>query len=120
MRPQLTHPAIRPCSLRTLYNRLLLRPCPYSSYTYAQALVGSLYCGVVLLCLLVDSPPLRTNWRRAGCIAVAQVPWVFLFATKNTLLELVGMGYEKASAQALSRRVRDRADMPGGPGGASS
>lgn len=97
MRPQLTHPAIRPCSLRTLYNRLLLRPCPYSSYTYAQALVGTSHCGIVLLCLLVDSPPLRTNWRRAGCIAVVQVPWVFLFATKNTLLELVGMGYEKVS-----------------------
>lgn len=82
-------------SLRTAYSKLFLRPLPFSSYVYGQALILVGYVAVFLFCLLFDTSSPRTNWRRPGCIAAAQLPWLFLFATKNNLLALVGMGYEK-------------------------
>ncbi|KAK0491790.1 iron reductase [Armillaria luteobubalina] len=55
------------------------------------------YFAVVLVCILVDVP-LKDNPNRAGFLALAQFPVVFLFATKNSLLSLLlgpGHGYEK-------------------------
>ncbi|KAK0185299.1 iron reductase [Armillaria mellea] len=55
------------------------------------------YLSVVLVCIIVDAP-LKDNPNRAGFLALAQFPVVFLFATKNSLLSLLlgpGHGYEK-------------------------
>lgn len=90
-------------SLRTAYNKLFLRPLPFSNYIYGQAILLFGYIAVFLFCLLFDTPRLRSNWRRPGCIAAAQLPWLFLFATKNNLLALIGMGYEKVRCVALER-----------------
>ena len=55
------------------------------------------YITLVVACITVDASLVK-NANRAGRIAVAQIPLVFLFATKNSLLSLVlgpGNGYEK-------------------------
>ena len=52
---------------------------------------------LVVACITVDAALVK-NANRAGRIAVAQIPLVFLFATKNSLLSLIlgpGNGYEK-------------------------
>ncbi|GAA5881386.1 hypothetical protein JCM3774_002542 [Rhodotorula dairenensis] len=84
-------------TLGTVYNKFLLRPVPFSYWTFGQVLSGLLYTGVFMFCLLCHTSSIRENWRRAGCIAVAQLPWLFLFATKNNLLWLIGTSYEKVN-----------------------
>jgi hypothetical protein len=54
---------------------------------------------VTIICI-VTKVPLLTNPNRAGFPAPAQLPPVFLFATKNSIVSLVlgpGVGYEKLS-----------------------
>ncbi|KAI0049071.1 iron reductase [Auriscalpium vulgare] len=65
--------------------------------TLGQVIISVVYIVVVLVCI-VTKAPLLDNPNRAGFIALAQLPVVFLFATKNSLLSLVlgpGNGYEK-------------------------
>lgn len=55
------------------------------------------YLATVIVCITKDSV-LVTNPNRAGFLALAQLPVVFLFATKNSVLSLLlgpGNGYEK-------------------------
>lgn len=62
-----------------------------------QLLVIGGYTALVVACITVDAA-LVENANRAGRIAVAQIPIVFLFATKNSVLSLLlgpGNGYEK-------------------------
>ncbi|KAI0312563.1 hypothetical protein OF83DRAFT_1145534 [Amylostereum chailletii] len=62
-----------------------------------QIIVVVGYMLTVILCIILQAP-LIDNPNRAGFLAVAQLPVVFLFATKNSLLSLVlgpGHGYEK-------------------------
>ncbi|KAG2094851.1 uncharacterized protein F5147DRAFT_819676 [Suillus discolor] len=62
-----------------------------------QIIVLSAYLAAVLVCIVKDAP-LISNPNRAGFIALAQFPVVFLFATKNTILSSLlgpGNGYEK-------------------------
>src|SRR4051794_31381313 len=52
---------------------------------------------LVVTCIVVDASLVK-NANRAGRIALAQLPIVFLFATKNSVLSLLlgpGNGYEK-------------------------
>lgn len=70
---------------------------PYIELNVAQTCIILAYLGVVLLCIIKDAP-LISNPNRAGFLAIAQVPVVFLFATKNSILSLLlgpGNGYEK-------------------------
>ncbi|KAG1773263.1 iron reductase [Suillus placidus] len=62
-----------------------------------QIIVLSAYLTAVLVCIIKDAP-LISNPNRAGFLALAQFPVVFLFATKNSILSLLlgpGNGYEK-------------------------
>lgn len=62
-----------------------------------QILVILGYLVIVLVCVIRDAP-LMDNPNRAGFMALAQLPVVFLFATKNSVLSLLlgpGHGYEK-------------------------
>jgi len=62
-----------------------------------QITVVILYFIVIIVCTLTHAP-LIDNPNRAGFLAIAQLPVVFLFATKNSLLSLLlgpGNGYEK-------------------------
>ncbi|KAG6331587.1 hypothetical protein ID866_7502 [Astraeus odoratus] len=70
---------------------------PYVGLNIAQLSVILAYLGVVLFCVIKDAP-LISNPNRAGFVALAQFPVVFLFATKNSVLSLLlgpGNGYEK-------------------------
>lgn len=70
---------------------------PYIGLNLAQTCIILAYLGVVLLCDIKDAP-LISNPNRAGFLAIAQIPIVFLFATKNSILSLLlgpGNGYEK-------------------------
>ncbi|KAA1467007.1 iron reductase [Dentipellis sp. KUC8613] len=61
-----------------------------------QVLVIIGYLAVVFICTVTNAE-LVNNANRAGLIAVAQLPVVFLFATKNSILSLLlgpGHGYE--------------------------
>ncbi|TFK77223.1 iron reductase [Pluteus cervinus] len=62
-----------------------------------QILLVACYLCALLVCIIRDAP-LLDNPNRAGFLALAQFPVVFLFATKNSLLSLLlgpGNGYEK-------------------------
>ncbi|KAF8956845.1 ferric reductase like transmembrane component-domain-containing protein [Flammula alnicola] len=62
-----------------------------------QILIITGYIVLVVLCIVLDAP-LVSNSNRAGFIALAQFPIVFLFATKNSIVSLLlgpGNGYEK-------------------------
>ncbi|KAF8647908.1 hypothetical protein AX16_006440 [Volvariella volvacea WC 439] len=62
-----------------------------------QAFLIATYIVTVLVCMIYKAP-LKSNSNRAGFLAVAQLPLVFLFATKNSILSLLlgpGNGYEK-------------------------
>ncbi|KAG1873923.1 iron reductase [Suillus subluteus] len=70
---------------------------PKLGLNLGQIVVISAYLAAVLLCIIKDVP-LISNPNRAGFIALAQFPVVFLFATKNSILSLLlgpGNGYEK-------------------------
>ncbi|KDR79548.1 hypothetical protein GALMADRAFT_265940 [Galerina marginata CBS 339.88] len=62
-----------------------------------QIFILTAYIAAVVLCMVMDVP-LMSNSNRAGFIALAQFPIVFLFATKNSIVSLLlgpGNGYEK-------------------------
>lgn len=62
-----------------------------------QLFVVVVYAIAVVLCTVTDAN-LVDNANRAGFLAVAQLPVIFLFATKNSILSLLlgpGNGYEK-------------------------
>ncbi|KAJ4480196.1 iron reductase [Lentinula aciculospora] len=62
-----------------------------------QIFVILAYLIIVLICIIMDSQ-LVNNSNRAGFLALAQLPVVFLFATKNSIVSLLlgpGHGYEK-------------------------
>ncbi|OBZ74630.1 Ferric reductase transmembrane component 3 [Grifola frondosa] len=62
-----------------------------------QMLVIAGYLVLVIICITMNAP-LIDNPNRAGFMALAQFPVVFLFATKNSILSLLlgpGHGYEK-------------------------
>ena len=64
------------------------------SDTYAVTLVVAYYVTIVL-CIVLNAE-LVDNPNRAGFLAIAQLPPVFLFATKNSpLAMLISSGYEK-------------------------
>ncbi|PBK65298.1 iron reductase [Armillaria solidipes] len=70
---------------------------PVLALNVGQIFVILAYLAIVLVCIIVDAP-LKDNPNRAGFLALAQFPVVFLFATKNSLLSLLlgpGHGYEK-------------------------
>ncbi|KAF9565746.1 hypothetical protein CPC08DRAFT_157968 [Agrocybe pediades] len=55
------------------------------------------YAITILLCMVLEAP-LMSNSNRPGFIAIAQLPIIFLFATKNSIVSLIlgpGNGYEK-------------------------
>lgn len=70
---------------------------PLLALNVGQIFIVLAYLAAVLVCIIVDVP-LKDNPNRAGFLALAQFPVVFLFATKNSLLSLLlgpGHGYEK-------------------------
>ncbi|KAJ8518183.1 hypothetical protein ONZ45_g4714 [Pleurotus djamor] len=78
--------------------RLILSwPIPHNQLTFTQLLVILSYLGIVLFCLAKDTQ-FAANAHRAGFLAMAQMPIIFLFATKNNFLALLlgpGSSYEK-------------------------
>ncbi|KAI8992723.1 iron reductase [Trametes punicea] len=63
----------------------------------AQMIVIGAYLALVVICITMHAP-LIDNPNRAGFMALAQLPVVFLFGTKNSVLSLLlgpGHGYEK-------------------------
>ncbi|OSC98326.1 iron reductase [Trametes coccinea BRFM310] len=62
-----------------------------------QMVVIAAYLALVIICITMNAP-LLSNPNRAGFMALAQFPVVFLFGTKNSILSLLlgpGHGYEK-------------------------
>ncbi|TFK50651.1 iron reductase [Heliocybe sulcata] len=82
--------------VRTVISTLLWT-IPKSEISLGQLLVVGGYLATVLVCMIKNAP-LIENPNRAGFLALAQLPVVFLFATKNSVLSLLlgpGNGYEK-------------------------
>ncbi|KIK93307.1 hypothetical protein PAXRUDRAFT_522232 [Paxillus rubicundulus Ve08.2h10] len=70
---------------------------PFFELNAGQIFILASYLAVTLVCIIQDAP-LVSNPNRAGFLALAQLPVVFLFATKNSILSLLlgpGNGYEK-------------------------
>ncbi|PFH46223.1 hypothetical protein AMATHDRAFT_51205 [Amanita thiersii Skay4041] len=62
-----------------------------------QIFIVCSYLAITVVCIVCNAP-LISNPNRAGFLAVAQLPPLFLFATKNSILSLLlgpGVGYEK-------------------------
>ncbi|BGP38859.1 hypothetical protein JCM10449v2_002797 [Rhodotorula kratochvilovae] len=96
---------------RTLYNRTLLPTSPFFGLTWGQVLICVLYEGLVAFCLFYCCLDHRTNWRRSADVSIAQLPAVFILATKNNALSLLGKGYEKLN---YLHRVAGRLTILGG------
>jgi len=80
--------------LMTLKHALLWTP-PGLELDLGQIIILIIYCLVLVICIVYKAP-LMDNPNRAGFMAVAQLPFVFLFATKNNILSLLWQrGYEK-------------------------
>ncbi|KAF8527870.1 iron reductase [Hysterangium stoloniferum] len=68
---------------------------PYVNLDLGQLAILSGYIATILICITLKSP-LMESPNRAGFLAIAQLPAIFLFATKNGILSvLLGRGYEK-------------------------
>lgn len=93
--------------LHSKHNKALLRLSIFRSVllwsplgvglNLGQILVIVVYFIIVIVCIVTHAP-LIDNPNRAGFMALAQLPVVFLFATKNSVLSLLlgpGHGYEK-------------------------
>ncbi|TNY24614.1 hypothetical protein DMC30DRAFT_114561 [Rhodotorula diobovata] len=80
---------------RTLCNRTLLVPSPLCGLTWGQVVVCVLYELLFVFVLFYRCIDHRTNWRRSADVGLAQLPAVFILATKNNALSLLGKGYEK-------------------------
>ncbi|GAA5839445.1 hypothetical protein JCM5353_008703 [Sporobolomyces roseus] len=86
--------------LRTFQSSYLIRPLalPFSVLSHlslGKVLVCLVYQAIVIFCLFYHCTDHKTNWRRSGYIAVAQLPAVFLAASKNGIGFLLGSSYEK-------------------------
>ncbi|KAL0575933.1 ferric-chelate reductase Frp1 [Marasmius crinis-equi] len=76
---------------------LLLWSAPGLGLNVGQIILLLGYAITLIICIVKDSV-LQDNSNRAGFMAIAQLPVVFLFATKNSVLSLLlgpGHGYEK-------------------------
>lgn len=81
---------------RTEYVSTLLTSCP-KTHPECSVIIIVAYLALVVACITMQVP-LIDNPNRAGFLALAQFPVVFLFATKNSILSLLlgpGNGYEK-------------------------
>ncbi|GAA5861446.1 hypothetical protein JCM8547_006130 [Rhodosporidiobolus lusitaniae] len=81
--------------LRTLYNQFLLPTSPFFSLTYGQLLISLVYIAIFVFCLFYKATDQKTDWKRSGAVSVAGLPALFVLATKNNVLSMLGKGYEK-------------------------
>ncbi|KAI0328824.1 iron reductase [Cubamyces sp. BRFM 1775] len=82
--------------LETLWSATLWS-LPGIELDLGQMIVIAAYLALVIICITMNAP-LLDNPNRAGFLALAQFPIVFLFGTKNSILSLLlgpGHGYEK-------------------------
>ncbi|GAA5913972.1 ferric reductase family protein [Sporobolomyces salmoneus] len=99
--------------VRTFRTMYLLRsvPLPFSLLSHlsiGQILICFAYQAMVLFSLFHHCHDHSTNWKRTGYIALAQLPAIFLVATKNTLTLLIGTSYEKLRQVNFLHRVAGR------------
>ncbi|KAF7421311.1 hypothetical protein PC9H_011833 [Pleurotus ostreatus] len=86
----------RSAFLNRIRSLMLLTP-PGIELNVVQLTLIIGYIVLVVVCIVTDAQ-LIENSNRAGFIAIAQLPPVFLFASKNSILSLLfgpGYGYEK-------------------------
>ncbi|BGP23647.1 hypothetical protein JCM10295v2_002548 [Rhodotorula toruloides] len=81
--------------LRTLHNRVLVRPFPLFHLTLGQTALCIIYEAVVVFCLFFHCLDHLSNFNRTAAVSVAQLPALFLFAGKNSALSILGKSYEK-------------------------
>lgn len=93
-------------TLRGWYNRVLLPEAPLFGLTWGQVAVCLAYEAIVVFCLFYKCLDHKSNPRRSGDICMASLPAIFLLASKNSLLSLIGKGYEKV------RGVQTRSSLP--------
>ncbi|KAG8895462.1 hypothetical protein FRB99_000574 [Tulasnella sp. 403] len=75
--------------------RYLSRPFFTTGYTIQQAIMMTIYTGLICFGTLYHNVP-NHGPRRAGWLATGQFPLVFALGAKNNIVGfLVGMGYEK-------------------------
>ena len=90
-------PTWRGARLGTEYVFVFHPPNSSSVLTCSIVMVIAAYLALLIACITMQAP-LLDNPNRAGFLALAQFPVVFLFATKNSILSLLlgpGNGYEK-------------------------
>ncbi|KAF5352252.1 hypothetical protein D9757_012517 [Collybiopsis confluens] len=83
--------------LSSAMTSMALWTLPGLGLNFGQIFVILTYLIIVLICIIMGAQ-LVNNSNRAGFMALAQLPVVFLFATKNSIVSLLlgpGHGYEK-------------------------
>lgn len=74
-------------------------------FSIAQGLTISVYSCILIYAAFYKSSPF-TDPIRTGWVAIAQLPFVFAFATKNNVLgTFLGMGYERVSQSRHQARI---------------
>ncbi|KAM6491232.1 Ferric reductase like transmembrane component domain containing protein [Amanita muscaria] len=80
-----------------IFGSMVYWSLPRVELNAGQIFIISAYLVITIVCIVCQAP-LVTNPNRPGFLAIAQLPPVFLFATKNSLVSFVlgpGVGYEK-------------------------
>lgn len=72
-------------------------------YSIGQSLILIIYFGILCFPAFYQTTGPFTDAHRPGWVAVAQMPFLFAFGVKNSILNgLIGMGYEKVRLHIIS------------------
>lgn len=97
------HLASCPSIFRGVASELIYRIAP--GYSVAQVICALIYMAAWVYPMFYKSNPL-SDYARAGWIGVAQLPFIFAFASKNNALgPFLGIGYEKVRLFGLRCRT---------------
>lgn len=81
--------------------KIALRKRVIPGFSLAQFIVMVTYLGVLVFPFLYMSSGPFSDPVRSGWIAISQLPFVYMFATKNNVLgALLGVGYEKVGSKS--------------------
>ncbi|KAG8948220.1 hypothetical protein FRC03_000793, partial [Tulasnella sp. 419] len=94
-------PPTAPLRIRSLSSmchpitRLLRKRPTLLDFTWGQLMLYAVYAIMIIVAMFVFATP-KVSVRRAGWIAISQLPFVLLLASKNNILgALLGVGYER-------------------------
>lgn len=98
--PQYSEPRLK-AIFRGLTRSLFLHHHIISGVSFGKMLIVCIYSSILLCLTFYKSNPF-TDPKRAGLVAISQIPFVLVLATRNVLRIATGFGYEQVLATRLT------------------